>query len=66
MASKKQEMINFLEQNNVPYPAAATKAILLEKINTFAATVPESFNKKVVEEICSQMGVEVRSFVWYQ
>lgn len=58
--ARKQEMIDFIEENGFSTPNGATKSILYEIIQNIIKANPKKFDQKVAEEICLENGIEVK------
>lgn len=59
-AYRKQELIDFLERNEVTVPNGLSKNELLALIGDLVRDQPGTFNVLEVDEICQQNGIEVR------
>jgi hypothetical protein len=58
-SATKQAMIDFLERNGCQSPAGLRKPELYEYLRTFVENNPQNGDKRAVEELCKNSGLEV-------
>lgn len=63
-AYRKQELIDFLERNDVTIPNGLSKKELMVLIEKLVRDRPGIFNVLEVDEICHQNGIEVHNKCW--